>query len=347
MDNNKKPSRPLLSKLFLALITVIITIGAIELASRFTPDRDKYSILEHVDKLRPGGNPAGYELRETAWESSFTERGLNAPPGGPREGLRGEGVTPLNCAVSDCNFRKFLPGIIELNDDGLQTAGRSENPYPHILIVGGSVAWGAGASNIANTYFAILYGMLKNEYPDTKISVLAAYGSTSNTDLSSFVRKGLDAKPDVVVFINGLNDLTVKGQLRQTDASDYILNMKTASRIAERNGIPTVVVRQPFPGGKKFKTDLEKRIMEFSNKDYEKVITPLYKHIGKVLEEMAKAGEIYYIDAAYCFGDETATTFNDQWHFSDPGHKLLAERIHAGLVPILSEILGKSGDNPD
>ncbi|MGH7851349.1 MAG: hypothetical protein ACREOP_13710, partial [Thermodesulfobacteriota bacterium] len=62
---------------------------------------------------------------------------------------------------------------------------------------------------------------------------------------------------------------------------------------------------------------------------------------------MAKAGEIYYIDAAYCFDDETATTFNDQWHFSDPGHKLLAERIYTGLVPIMHEILGKISNNPD
>ena len=87
--------------------------------------------------------------------------------------------------------------------------------------------------------------------------------------------------------------------------------------------------------------------MELSNKDYEEVITPLYKHIGKALEKMAKAGEIYYIDAANCFEDETATTFNDQWHFSDPGQELLAERIYTGLVPIMNEILGKSSSNPN
>lgn len=346
MDNEKKPW-PLLPRLLLALIAVLITIGAIELSGRLTSGSDELSITNNLGSLKPSSSPAGYKLREAAWEASFAERHLKVPPGGPREGIRGEGITPVKCAVSDCNFRKFVPGIIELDDDGLQTIGKSNSHYPHILIVGGSVAWGAGASDIANTYFSQLYGMLKNEYPDAKISVLAYYGSTSNTDLSSFVRKGLDAKPDLVVFINGLNDLTVKGELRHSDASDYILNMKTAAWIAERNGIPAVIVRQPFPGGKKFKTDLEKRIMELSNKDYEKVITPLYKHIGKVLEEMAKAGEIYYIDAAGSFQDETATTFNDQWHFSDPGHKLLAERIHIGLVPIMNKILGKSGDNPD
>jgi lysophospholipase L1-like esterase len=347
MDKEKKPYRTRLSRLLLALTAVLITIGAIELAGRLTSGSGKLSITNSLDSLKQNAGPAGYKLRESAWESSFTERGLSVPPGGPREGIRGEGITPLKCAVSDCNFRKFVPGIIEINDDGLQTAGGSENPYPHILIVGGSAAWGAGASDIANTYFSQLYGMLKNEFPDAKISVLAYYGSTSNTDLSSFVRKGLDANPDLVVFINGLNDLTVKGQLRHSDASDYILNMKTAALIAERNGIPAVIVRQPFPGGKKNKTELEKRIMEISIKDYGKTVIPLYKHIGKMLEEMAKAGEIYYIDAADCFDDETATTFNDQWHFSDPGHKLLAVRIHAGLIPILSEVLGKGGGNHD
>ncbi|HKQ33213.1 MAG TPA: SGNH/GDSL hydrolase family protein, partial [Thermodesulfobacteriota bacterium] len=232
MDENKKFKRPRLSRLLLALTAVLITTGAIEFAVRLTGHRDDISISENLLKPISDGNSGGYKLRKEAWEASFSERGLRIPAGGPREGLRGEGVTPLKCAASDCNFSKLVPGIIELNDDGVQSVGKGENPYPHILIVGGSVAWGAGASDISNTYFSKLYGMLKNDYPDTRISVLAYYGSTSNTDLISFVRKGLDTKPDLVIFLNGLNDLTVKGQLRQTDASDYILNMKTAALIA-------------------------------------------------------------------------------------------------------------------
>lgn len=341
MENDKKPGRRYKSGLFLALITILITIGAIELAARLTPDGGRLSVIEIIDKLRGDGDPVGEKLRRTAWEASFTERGMSAPPGGPREGIWGEGITPLRCAMSDCAFRKSVPGVIEVDDRGFQTVGTKEAPYPHILIVGGSVAWGAGASDIGNTYFSRLLEMLKDQYPDASISVLAYYGSTSGTDLGAFVRRGLDAEPDIVVFINGLNDLTVKGQSRQTDASDYILNMKTAALIAGRNGIPAAVVRQPFPGGKTNKTELEKRIMELSNKDYEKTITPLYKHIGKLLEETARAGEIYYIDAADCFNDETATTFNDQWHFSDPGHELLARKIYAGLAPVLDEITAK------
>jgi len=346
MDKKLKFYRSRLSKLLLALITVLITIGAIELGIKLTTDHDKFSVTDNIRSLQTLKNPVGYKLREKAWRSSFSERGLGIPPGGPREGLRGEGITPVNCAVAECNFRKYIPGLIEVDANGFQRVGKLEKPYPSILIIGGSVAWGAGASDIRNTYFSRLYDMLKDEYPDTGISVLAAYASTSGTDLSYFVNKGLDAKPDIVVFLNGLNDITVKGSLRPSDASDYILNMKIAERLAERNGITTVIVRQPFPGGKKDKTGLEEEIMELSNKDYEEVITPLYNHIGKALEKMAKTGEIYYIDAADCFENETATTFNDQWHFSDPGHQLLAEKIYSGLIPVLQKLHEKKELQP-
>ncbi len=346
MDKKLKFSRSRLSKLFLALITVLITIGAIELGIRLTSDSDKYSLIDNIRSLQTLKNPVGYKLREKAWKSSFSERGLGIPPGGPREGLRGEGITPVNCAVSDCNFKKNIPGLIEVDANGFQRLGKLEKPYPSILIIGGSVAWGAGASDIANTYFSRLYDMLKDEYPDTGISVLAAYASTSGTDLSYFVNKGLDTKPDIVVFLNGLNDITVKGSLRQSDASDYILNMKIAERLAERNGITTVIVRQPFPGGKKHKTELEERILGLSRDDYDKTIVPLYNYIGHALEKMAETEGIYYIDAADCFENETATTFNDQWHFSDPGHRLLAEKIYSGLNPVLQKLRDKKELQP-
>lgn len=341
MDNEKKPSRPLFPRLLLALIAVLITIGAIEFAARLTSGRDELSITNNLGSLKPSGNPVGDKLRRIAWDSSFTERGLAAPPGGPREGIWGEGVTPLLCATSDCAFRKSVPGVIEIDDMGFQTVGKKEAPYPHILIVGGSVAWGAGASDIDNTYFSRLLDMLREEYPDAGISVLAYYGSTSGTDLGAFVRRGLDVSPDVVVFLNGLNDLTVKGKVRHSDVSDYILNMNTARRIAEREGIQVMIIRQPFPGGKENKSEIEKRVMDLSNRDYDKVIVPHYNHIGDTLEKMSRTGEIYYIDAGQCFNRETATTFNDQWHFSDPGHELLARKIYAGLSPVLDEITAK------
>ena len=347
MDDNKRHGRRRIYRLFLALAAVIVAIAVLELFASSSPGNGRFSIFKKLFETASGGNLGGDKLRLAGWEASFIERGLTVPPEGPREGIEGEGVTALRCATSECNPYKDIPGIIEIDSNGFQTAGDIPNPYPHILIIGGSVAWGAGASDIDNTYFSRLYGILKNEYPDVRISVLAYYGSASNTDLSSFIRKGLDAEPDAVVFLNGLNDLTVKGETRHSDAADYIINMETAALIGKRHNIPVIIVRQPFPGGKKHKTALERRILELSRKDYETVITPLYNHMGKALQKLAGSGEIYYIDAASCFDEETATTFNDQWHFSDPGHKLLAERMYQGLVPILNEVLRKNINDND
>jgi hypothetical protein len=120
MDKKLKFSGSRLSKLFLALITVLITIGAIALGTRLTSDSDKYSLIDNIRSLQTLKNPVGYKLREKAWKSSFSERGLGIPPGGPREGLRGEGITPVNCAVSDCNFKKNIPGLIEVDANGFQ-----------------------------------------------------------------------------------------------------------------------------------------------------------------------------------------------------------------------------------
>ena len=66
-------------------------------------------------------------------------------------------------------------------------------------------------------------------------------------------------------------------------------------------------------------------------------MNPLYKYIGVGLQKISEQESIYYIDAGGCFDDEAATTFSDQWHFSDPGQELLAGCIYEGLLPVLEE----------
>ena len=41
------------------------------------------------------------------------------------------------------------------------------------------------------------------------------------------------------------------------------------------------------------------------------------------------------LDASRLFEDERETTFTDLWHFSDPGHALLADAIAERLVPLI------------
>lgn len=337
MGNSTK-SDSILLKVVLAAAAIIVTVGVIEIAGRYLfSDEDTDSpTLEIIENAADATQPSGNKLRLKAWEASFTERGLKVPESGPRDGKTGDRISKNRCMVTRCTQPKNIPGVIEIDELGFQNAGGSEEASPNILIIGGSVAWGAAASDIDNTYFYRLYELLKDNYPDVGIRVLAGAGSTSNKDLYAFVNEGIDRKPDIVIFLNALNDITVhESDIRS--AGNYVLNMRTAAKIAQRNGIDMVVVRQPFPGTKTSKTDLEIRILELSRENYEENMNSVYKYIGVGLEKIGKQEGVYYIDAGGCFDEETVTTFSDQWHFSDPGQQLFAECIYTDLLLILEE----------
>jgi lysophospholipase L1-like esterase len=344
-NNNFLKSR--LAKIILALAVAFVSVLLIEIFGRSyssnTETTTELSPIELTKNLTSETMLGGSKLRAAAWNASFTERGLSLPEVGPRDGMYGERITMKACGVSQkCRKELSIPGIIEVDELGFQYTGNDANPTPNILIVGGSVAWGAGASDIENTYFAKLQKKLKKDYPDVGISVLATYASTGHTDLYSFVTNGLDVKPDIVIFLNGLNDITTKQNPDANDVSDFILNMKIAQKIAEHSGITTVFIRQPYPGEKINKTELEKRIIELSNPNYESRIITLYRYIGEGFKKVAEPDSAYYIDAAGCFDNETSTIFSDQWHFSDPGHELLAECIYRDLLPILKETTNRN-----
>lgn len=343
MSSTRK-SNSLYLKIILSIAAIIITVGVIEIAGRYLfadEESGDSPTLELIENAADITKPSGNKLRLAAWEASFTERGLEVPESGPRDGKTGDRISKNRCMVTDCRQPGMIPGVIEIDEFGYQNAGDSEDASPSILIIGGSVAWGAAASDIENTYFYKLYELLKENYPEVGISVLAGAGSTSSKDLYAFVNKGIDKNPDLVIFLNALNDITVNDSDIKS-AGNYVLNMRTAAQIAERNGIDMVIVRQPFPGNKKTKTELEKRILELSKEDYEENMISVYKYIGVGLEKIEGREGIYYIDAGGCFDDESATTFSDQWHFSDPGQELLAECMYDGLLPVLVEISNDS-----
>ncbi len=338
--SNRRLSKSLLLKTVLSIGAIAITFIVIEFAGRYLYSKEttKSTTLELIESTnKPGGN----RLRIKAWNESFKERGIDVPKSGPRDGKNGNRITPNRCMVTECSHIQNIPGIIEIDESGFQNTGKKEDASPDILIIGGSVAWGAAASDIENTYYTKLYNLLKTQYPNTGISVLAGAGSTSGKDLFAFVNKVLHHKPDIVIFLNGLNDITVNEPTIKR-AGDYLLTMKTAAKIAEQNGIEMVVVRQPYPGNKKIKTELEKIILELSHEDFEKTMNPLYNYIGAGLQKISEQEEIYYIDAGGCFDDESATTFSDLWHFSDPGQELLAGCIYEGLLPVLEDFYPES-----
>jgi lysophospholipase L1-like esterase len=223
----------------------------------------------------------------------------------------------------------------------MQHVGQPQNPKPHILIIGNSVAFGAYSSSIEKTYFSLILERLKPLFPSAKISIMAFGGSRSDHDLAAFALRGVSLCPDIVVFLNGLNDLVHPVHPGCTDfkvyVRNYLRNMKIAQHIAGLHKTPIVFALQPFLGTKK-KTKLEQRILELSRNNYEEVINPHYRDMGEGLEQLAKDRWTTFIDCSGVCDNERATTFADQWHFSDPGHALLATKLAEELLPALREI---------
>jgi len=281
--SNSRFTKSLLFKIGLSIAAIAITVIFIEFAGRYLfskeCDSNRSTTLDLIENVSERNEMSGNKLRMTAWSTSFTQRGLDVPETGPRDGKNGQRITPNRCMVTDCTHLSAIPGIIEIDESGFQYAGNKEEASPDILIIGGSVAWGTGASNIENTYFDKLYNMLKANYPEIGITILAGARSTSGKDVYAFVDKGLDKKPDMVLFLNGLNDITVQEPVIKR-AGDYLLNMRTTIKIAELDEIDMVIIRQPYPGNKTLKTELERRVLELSHKDYENTLAPLYKYIG-------------------------------------------------------------------
>jgi lysophospholipase L1-like esterase len=276
-----------------------------------------------------------------AWEASYIERGLTVPETGPREGYWGSRTNPkeYNDGLLVRERKQLIPGLVAIDDQGMQHVGQPQNPKPHILIIGNSVAFGAYASAIEKTYFSLLLHSLKTQFPSAKISVMALGGSMSDDDLAAFALRGVSLCPDIVVFLNGLNDLVNPGGTRfKTYVRKYLKNMKIAQHIAGLHKIRIVFALQPFLGTKKNKTTLEQRVLELSRSNYEEVINPYYEDMVEGLRQLAKDQWSTFIDCSGVSDNEKATTFADQWHFSDPGHELLATKLAEELLPLLREI---------
>jgi lysophospholipase L1-like esterase len=233
-----------------------------------------------------------------------------------------------------------IPGLVEQDASGLQ---RWEAPGArhHILILGASVAWGAYASTIRETYFARLGERLAESGLPVRLTVMAAGAWTSENELKSFRGRGLALSPDVALFLNGMNDLTQgKDVPEDVRVRGYLDHMHEARDLAETKGIAAVFALQPALVGKHHKTRLEERVLELMA-DKGAFVPTAYPRMREGLLGLASHPGTAVVDCSDAFSRERATTFTDIWHFADPGHRLLAECLAAGLRPVLSEMSRK------
>jgi len=198
----KRKQKVFFDSLIIVLIVIILFL-LVELIS--------YGLLKVMPRF---AGPEGIDLNKIAWENSYKERGLQVPENGPREGFWGSRIRRKKRApyLYWIEPEIKIDNLLEVNSSGFQIAGDPKIAKVKILIIGGSVAFGAYASNISNTYFAQVHDFLVSKGLSVATYVLAAGAWKSDQEIIALLNYGLSVKPDIVVFVNGLNDLIGTGE---------------------------------------------------------------------------------------------------------------------------------------
>lgn len=306
----------------------------------------------------------GEDINKKAWESSYRERKLPVPASGPREGYWG---ARLGGKVRDGRLGWHEPeihlnGLVDIDSRGWQFY-RSEGKIKHrIMIVGGSVASGANASGIGTTYFNILGNELDRRGLPVEIIVVAAGAWKSIQELNALRDSIKEIRPELVVFLNGLNDLTNGSTSRtlfgeetptsdgspwtvlyhahdyEQRVTDYLDHMASAQKITAANGSKLLIVLQPSLNERTSLTSIENELLESSldSKAVSAALTASYKKMSLALKQMAQAKHFNFIDCSRVFDSEKQTVFTDIWHFTDFGHRDLGRIMAVEVAKIIS-----------
>jgi hypothetical protein len=306
----------------------------------------------------------GQHVNLEAWRATFEERGLAVPPDGPRDGIWQDRL-PKRRIDPDLGWLEQeieLPGRVSIDENGWQHYRSRQEPRHTLLILGGSVALGSYASSEDTTYFARL-GRRLDEDPRTAsdIVVFASLAWKSSQELAALVRRTESLEPSWVIAIDGLNDITNGSNARsiysqETETLDgsewtieyhehdyldraieYVNNVQRMLHVSEQHGARLLVVLQPALFERSRMTPREVDLFRRVEKRFGSIghLRESYEAIRRGLAIVEEQTDLEVLDASRLFEDETATTFADMWHFTDPAQAMLAEAIADRLVPLL------------
>ena len=299
-------------------------------------------------------SPSGRSLHQTAWEASFEERGLPIPREGPSGGYWGIDLAPkvAHPVTGWYEGEISIPGSVEVDERGYKHYVSDAWEKRSTLILGGSVASGAYSSDIEHVYYHRIGRELEARGHATDITIVAsgAWKSTQELGALDLYLRDFPA-PDLVVFLNGLNDLTSgptvdllfgeemsgrltpEGLLKDHDARahQYIEQMKIAAELLAARGTAMLVVLQPNLMEKAHRSPIEDTLLtrtlrqiDFTAED----LLETYDEMRTGIERLASStANLSFYDASSAFDTETTTTFGDIWHFSDPAHAILAQAM--------------------
>lgn len=306
----------------------------------------------------------GIDLNQRAWKLSYIERGLPVPSSGPREGFWGARLGP-KVADPILGWHEpytLTPSLLDIDREGFQRYKSAADKKHRVMIIGGSVAFGAYASTISTTYFNVIGSILNDDkLTSSDIIVLAGGAWKSIQELKALQLYGESVKPNLVVFLNGLNDLTSGATSRTlydqrtptSDGSewtplyhahdykqrvaDYLENMHAAARTAAALRSDMLVVLQPSLVDRENRTEIEEILLQGSLKPYLSAIalTDSYESMRGGLQALAQFPGVYFLDCSKIFDQERKTTSTDIWHFSDVGHRILGKAMAEKISAIL------------
>jgi len=305
----------------------------------------------------------GEDLNKRGWESSYRERKLPVPESGPREGYwgarLGEKVRDERTVWREPEIH--LDGLIDIDRQGRQIFRSRGEKRHRIMILGGSVAFGAIASSISTTYFNILGSELERRGLPVEIIIVAAGAWKSSQELRALESSIEELQPDLVVFLNGLNDLT-NGSTSKTlygeptataDGSlwtvlyhahdynqrvtDYLHNMAEAAKITAQSRSEMLIVLQPSLNERSKRTPIEEQLLKFSLDPHSSsaALTDSYDSIRKALSGKEQTGVLHFLDCSKVLDSEKETVFDDMWHFTDFGHRIIGNTMADKIAGIL------------
>jgi hypothetical protein len=230
-----------------------------------------------------------------------------------------------------------------------------------VLIIGGSVAFGAYASSITTTYFHVLGTELERRGTPADLIIVAAGAWKSRQEGHALEMYATRLDPDLIVFLNGLNDLTVGSRAKtlfgqrtptrdgsewtieyhdhdyQERVADYLEFMQRVGLFAKRRGSAALIVLQPSLLERNHPTAIEEQLLAVSLRPHASaaVLRQSYQEMRDGLTAIERAGTLHFLDCSRLFDAERATTFADLWHFSDFGHHILGVAMAERMAPIL------------
>ena len=351
-------SPPRSRRLRFALLTTWMVVAIIALLSAFA--------------WRYYQSPASARrVHQRAWEASFRERGLPVPARGPRDGYLSQrvGVRQPHEVLGWVEPAMSIPGLVEIDERGWQHDAPPGHAAHRILVLGGSVAFGSYASRIDTTWFHLLGRQLASDPRSaSEIVVVASVAWKSIQEVAALLLSIDEIDPDLVVMLDGLNDLT-NGATAETlygrevpmpegeawtplyHAHDYearvrgyLDHVSRAAGATERRGIPLLVVLQPALFERAHPSGLEAQLLRASLRPHASRghLERSYAVMRAGLARLAQHPAVDFLDASTLFAGESATTFADMWHFSDPGQAILARAVARRIQPLLLRERGAS-----